>query len=76
MAPPIGLMQWFGTVFVETGSAYHDSPDKYYTSAGLEIDADINIFYSAVLRVSAGYAHGFDSDIGDDLVYLRIGSSF
>jgi hypothetical protein len=76
MTPPIGLMQWFGTVFVEAGSAYHDSPDKYYSSAGLEIDADINIFYSAVLRVSVGYAHGFDSDIGDDLVYLRIGSSF
>jgi hypothetical protein len=29
-----------------------------------------------VLRASVGYAHGFDSDIGDDLVYLRIGSSF
>ncbi len=76
MTPPVGLMQWFGTVFVETGSAYHDSPDKYYSSAGLEIDADINIFYAAVLRASVGYAHGFDSDIGDDLVYLRIGSSF
>ena len=76
MTPPLGLMQWFGTVFVETGSAYHDSPDKYYTGAGAEIDADINIFYHAVLRVSLGYAHGFDSDIGDDLVYLRIGSSF
>ncbi len=76
MTPPVGLMQWFGTVFVETGSAYRDSPDKYYSSAGIEIDADINIFYGAVLRTSLGYAHGFDSDIGDDLVYFRIGSSF
>lgn len=76
MAPPVGLMQWSGTVFAETGSAYQDSPDKYYPSAGLELDTDINVFYGATLRVTAGYAHGFDGDIGDDLVYLRIGSSF
>ncbi|MFV9615969.1 MAG: hypothetical protein ACNYZG_08435 [Gammaproteobacteria bacterium] len=76
MTPPVGLMQWFGTVFAETGSAYFDSPEKYYPSAGLEIDADINIFYGAVLRVTVGYAHGFDSDIGEDMAYLRIGSSF
>jgi hypothetical protein len=76
MAPPVGLMQWFGTVFAETGSAYQDSPDRYYSGAGLEINADINLFYGAVIRLSAGYAHGFDSDIGDDIGYLRIGSSF
>lgn len=76
MAPPVGLMQWFGTVFAETGSAYRDSPDRYYSSLGLELDADISIFYNVVIRVSAGLAHGFDDDIGDDLAYLRIGSSF
>ncbi|MBE9559328.1 MAG: hypothetical protein IMF15_01000 [Proteobacteria bacterium] len=76
MAPPVGLMQWFGTVFAETGSAYFDSPDSYYTGAGAEIDADVNIFYAATLRVRLGYAHGFDDDIGEDLFYLRIGSSF
>lgn len=76
MTPPVGLMQWFGTVFAETGSAYFDSPDRYYTGAGAEIDADVNIFYSATLRVRLGYAHGFDDDIGEDLFYLRIGSSF
>lgn len=76
MAPPVGLMQWFGTVFAETGSAYFDSPDRYYTGAGAEIDADVNVFYSATLRVRLGYAHGFDDDIGEDLFYLRIGSSF
>ena len=76
MAPPLGIMQWFGNVFAEVGSAYQDSPDTYYPSAGIELIADINIFYNLVLRTRAGYAHGFDSDIGDDLVYLRIGSSF
>ncbi len=76
MTPPVGLMQWFGTVFAEAGSAYQSSPDKYYSSAGIEIDADINIFYSGTLRTSIGYAHGFDGDIGDNQLYLRIGNSF
>ena len=76
MTPPVGLMQWFGTVFLETGSAYRDSPGSYYSSTGIEIDADINIFYGALLRTVVGYAHGFDDRIGDDQIYLRIGSSF
>ena len=76
MAPPIGIMQWFGNLFAETGSAYFESPEKYYSSAGLELIGDINIFYGLVLRTRLGYAHGFDKDIGDDRVYLRIGSSF
>lgn len=76
MAPPVGIMQWFGTVFAETGSAYRDSPETYYSSAGLELIADINVFYGLTLRTRAGYAHGFDEDIGDDMFYLRIGSSF
>ena len=76
MAPPIGIMQWFGTVFAETGSAYQDSPETYYSSAGLELIADLNVFYGLTLRTRAGYAHGFDEDIGDDVFYLRIGSSF
>ena len=76
MTPPIGIMQWFGTVFAETGSAYEDSPDTYYSSAGLELTADINLFYGLLLRTRIGYAHGFDKEIGDDRVYLKIGSSF
>ena len=76
MTPPAGIMQWFGAIFVETGSAYRDSPDSYYTSAGLELTADINLFYSLTLRTRLGYAHGFDREIGEDRVYLKIGSSF
>jgi hypothetical protein len=76
MAPPIGIMQWFGTVFAETGSAYDESPETYYSSAGLELTADINLFYGLTLRTRLGYAHGFDEEIGDDRVYLKVGSSF
>ncbi|MBL4711031.1 MAG: hypothetical protein JKX75_00765 [Gammaproteobacteria bacterium] len=76
MSPPVGIMQWFGTVFAETGTAYQNSPGKYYSSAGIEITADINLFYNLVLRTRLGYAHGFDSEIGDDRLYVKIGSSF
>jgi hypothetical protein len=76
MAPPIGIMQWFGNLFVETGTAYEDSPDTYYSSAGLEVTADISLFYNLILRTRLGYAHGFDEEIGDDRVYIKIGSSF
>ncbi len=76
MAPPVGILQWFGNVFVEMGSAYQDSPDKYYSSAGIELSADISLFYLLTLRTRLGYAHGFDSQIGEDRVYLKIGSSF
>ena len=76
MAPPVGIMQWYGTVFAETGSAYYDSPETYYSSAGIELTADINLFYYLTLRMRAGYAHGFDKEIGDDRIYIEIGSSF
>lgn len=76
MAPPVGVLQWSGAVFAETGSAYQNSPDDYYSSAGFEVNADISIFYNLPLHLRLGYAHGFDSVIGDDRVYLKIGSSF
>lgn len=76
MVPPVGIMQWFGNIFAEVGSAYQDSPETYYSSAGVELTADISLFYHLVLRTRLGYAHGFDKDLGDDRVYLKIGSSF
>ncbi len=76
MTPPVGLMQWFGGVFAETGAAYENSPQTYYSSAGVEVTADINVFYGLTLRSRLGYARGFDKDIGEDRVYLKIGSSF
>jgi len=76
MTPPVGLMQWSGSIFTEAGAAYQDSPSIYYGSAGIEINADINLFYGANIRFRAGYAHGFDSQIGEDRVYLTAGSIF
>jgi hypothetical protein len=76
MAPPVGLMQWSGAVFAETGAAYQDSPQNYYSSAGFEINADLDLFYSLGIRLRTGYAHGFDANIGDDRLYLTLGGSF
>ena len=76
MAPPIGLMQWYGDLFVDTGAAYNgDKPQNYYTGAGLELNADLNLFYMVPVKVRLGYAHGFDA-IGDNRVYLKAGASF
>ncbi len=77
MSPPLGLMQWSGAVFVDSGAAYNDSsPDEYFTGAGAEINVDLNAFYLIPVRARLGYAHGFDEDIGDDRVYFQVGASF
>ena len=77
MAPPLGIMQWSGALFAETGAAYNGSrPDSYYSSAGLELSADLNLFYLVPLRARLGVARGFDDAIGETRVYLSLGSSF
>lgn len=77
MAPPVGIMQWHGAVFVETGAAYDGSrPDRYYSSAGIELSADLNLFYLVPLRARLGLAHGFDNSVGESRLYLSLGSSF
>ncbi len=77
MTPPLGLMQWSGAFFVDSGAAYdQDSADRYFTGAGLEINADLNLFYMVPVRARLGYAHGFDNNIGDDRLYLSVGASF
>ena len=77
MVPPIGIMQWSGSVFAETGAAYNgNTPNQYFSSAGLELTADLNIAYLVPVRARFGFAHGFDELIGDTRIYLSLGSSF
>ncbi len=77
MAPPIGIIQWSGSIFTETGAAYNDSSaEKYYSSAGVELQADINLFYGFTTRMRLGYGKGFDKEIGEDRIYFNLGSSF
>ena len=77
MAPPVGLLQWSGQLFVDSGAAWEQGgmPDRYFTGAGVELLSDVNLFYLMNLRLRLGYAHGFDAG-GDDRLYLSLGNSF
>jgi len=77
MSPPVGLVQWSGSVFAETGDAYEgSSADEYYSSVGLEVQGDINLFYGITTRMRLGVASGLNEDIGEDRIYFDLGASF
>lgn len=77
MSPPAGLIQWSGNLFVETGAAYEEtSADEYFSSAGLELQADVNLFYGLTTRMRLGLASGLDEVIGENRVYFNLGASF
>jgi len=78
MVPPIGINQLHGTVFYDAGGVWDTGtgPDHYYTGAGFELDADLDVFYNVRLQTSLGFAKGFDKTLGENKVYLRVGSEF
>lgn len=76
MAPPVGLMQLSGSVFTDRGMAWQDTAGDPYTSYGAELHADANLFYGITFRMRLGYARGTDDILGDERVYLTLGSSF
>ena len=78
MVPPFGINQLHGTLFYDAGGIwFHGSgPDKYYAGAGFELDADLDVFYNVRLRTSLGFAKGLNETLGENKVYLRIGSQF
>lgn len=77
MAPPIGLSQWSGLLFVDSGAAWDEGswPEGRSTGIGAELLSDLNLFYLFDLRLRLGYAHGLDAG-GDDRFYLGLGSNF
>jgi len=77
MSPPLAIHQIFGSVFAETGDAWTTgrSPGDYSTGAGIEANAEVNLFYDLAFHLRLGYAHGF-ADIGSNQLYLQLGSSF
>ncbi len=78
MAPPIGVMQLAGSVFIDSGAAWDvgHSPDQYYTGTGVELHADLNLFYRVNLKMRLGYAKGQDKSLGDERAYFSLGASF
>jgi hypothetical protein len=78
MSPPLGLVQYSGSVFVDTGATWQvgRSADNYFTGVGVELHADVNLFYGLNLRVRLGFAKGLDDIIGDNRAYFSLGASF
>lgn len=77
MSPPLGLIQWSGKVFFESGAAYNDTrPEQYYSSVGIELEADVNLFYRLTTRMRLGFASGLDEFIGEERMYFNLGTSF
>jgi hypothetical protein len=76
MAPPVGLMQLAGSVFADSGMAWQDTAGKAYTSVGAELHADTNLFYGITFKLRLGVARGLDDILGDERIYLSLGSSF
>lgn len=78
MAPPFGINQVHGTLFYDVGGVWDtgSGPDKHYAGAGFELNADLDIFYNFRINTSLGFATGLDDSLGEDKVYLRIGSHF
>lgn len=78
MVPPFGFNQVYATVFYDVGGVWDTGtkPADYYSGAGFEINVDLDIFYNARVNVALGFATGFDDVLGEEKVYLRIGSQF
>ena len=77
MSPPMAVHQIYGSVFADTGDAWTTgrNPVDYSTGAGVEANADVNLFYGLPLHLRLGYAYGF-ADNGGSQVYLQLGSAF
>ena len=70
---PFGVHQLYGRVFVERGAAWDrgGSPQRYYNSYGLELDADLNLLYIINFNLEVGAARG-TSPGGETQTYARL----
>lgn len=78
MAPPVGLIQWSGALFADSGATWENgaSPDTYYTGVGMELNAEVSLFYGLNLQGRIGVASGLDEQLGEDRVYFSLGAAF
>lgn len=88
MAPPIGLEKISGNVFYERARMYghsatvigrfplQDLSEQQYSSYGVELLAQLRLFYSLPVDVRFGYVIGDDPVIGQTETYISLGTSF
>ena len=75
---PLGIGKSSMLFFVDHGAAWYNGiKHDYYTGVGAEIHPDILVGYSTFkLDSTIGFAKGLDKNLGDTMVYLRVGASF
>jgi len=75
---PVGLGKTSLSLFADHGAAWSANEDpKYYTGVGIELHPDLLIGYSSfMLNSTLGFAQGLDKDIGESVVYFRLGMDF
>ena len=78
MAPPLGLIQSSARLFVDSGAAWDkgNQTGKFFTGIGAEFIAEVNWFYGSTVNWRLGFAKGLDERLGDERIYLRLGTSF
>lgn len=78
MAPPIGIHNIHGKVFYNVGDAWQDDFDSsdLFHGAGFEVNTEVVLGYMYLLDLRVGYAHGFDRELGEDVVYISAGGTF
>ncbi|MGB0496344.1 MAG: hypothetical protein ACPGJI_08300, partial [Kangiellaceae bacterium] len=75
MAPPIGLGNISGKLFIDSGTTYRDTEKSYHSSVGYELNTTLHLFYNLALNLRLGYAKGHNLG-GEERYYFSIGQSF
>ncbi|OUS40351.1 hypothetical protein A9R00_06530 [Oleispira antarctica] len=70
---PLALGDISSKFFIDYGSAWQDSASaEYLAGAGIELNAEVLVFYNLLLPISFTYAHGFDEKLGQDRFTLGV----
>jgi hypothetical protein len=77
MSPPVGINRLSTTLFLDAGSVWNQgaATAPIYKGMGIELNAEIKLFYQMFIPMSLGVAHGFDLNSGNRL-YLNFGQTF
>lgn len=75
---PTGIHQIYGRVFYNVGDAWDDKTESAEMNhgTGFEVNTEIILGYMFLLDLRAGVAYGLDSDLGDTVGYVTVGTTF
>ncbi|MCO7226521.1 hypothetical protein [Pleionea sp. CnH1-48] len=76
MVPPIGIEELSASVFYDRGRVFGGAGDNTFSSAGVELHAQLRLFYFLPITLRLGYADGHDDQLGQQETYLSFGTSF